>query len=198
MEPLSSVDASAITLTDAGRARLLEIADASIRAGLAGARSPLSPDLDSEAPALGQPRGTFVTVTVGGELNGCIGTLEPEPLATAVARLSYQAAFEDPRLPSLTAGDYDRAGIKISVLSPMEPVPASSEDELRRRLRPGIDGLLIESGWHRATFLPAVWDTLPDPRAFLQHLEMKAGLSPGRWPNDMRAYRYTSEEFGTS
>src|SRR4051794_17132203 len=198
MEPLSSVNTAAITLTGADRARLLEIADASIRAGLAGARSPLLPDLGAEAPALAQPRGAFVTVTVGGQLNGCIGTIEPQPLARAVARLAYQAAFEDPRLPALTPGDYDRAGIKISVLSPMEPVPAASEDELLRHLRPGIDGLLIESGWHRATFLPAVWETLPDPQTFLRHLEMKAGLSPGRWPGDMRAYRYTSEEFGTS
>lgn len=195
MEHSSSVSAHTFDLAAEDRQRLLDLADGAVRAGLAGHR-PDAVDVDAMPPGVRRAAPAFVTVTVGGELNGCIGTMEPETLAVAVPRLAYQAAFEDPRLPPLAAGDYGRLGLKISVLSPMEALDVHSEDEVLAAIRPGVDGLLIRSGWHRATFLPAVWDTLPEPRDFLHHLELKAGLRPGRWPSDLRAFRYTSLEFG--
>ena len=188
------------SLGDDAKRFLLERAADAIRTAPAG-RAGVAPDDDHPGgppPGATAAAGVFVTVTVDGELNGCIGTMEPEPLDVAVPRLAQQAAFEDPRLPRLRASEYDRAGIKISVLSPMEPIPASSQEELLAHLRPGVDGLLIRSGWRRATFLPAVWDTLPDPRHFLQQLFAKAGLRSTQWPSDLAAFRYTSEEFGAS
>lgn len=195
MEHSSSVSTHAFGLADDGKQCLLDLADAAIRAGLQG-RFPETPDLDAMPPAVRQAAGAFVTVTVAGELNGCIGTMEPETLAVAIPRLAYQAAFEDPRLPALNWRDYEQMGIKISVLTPMERLDVHTEDELVGVVRPGVDGLLIRSGWHRATFLPAVWDTLPDPRDFLHHLQRKAALRPGRWPGDLEVFRYTSLEFG--
>jgi AmmeMemoRadiSam system protein A len=185
-------------LSPTERAALLQRADESVRAGLDGTPPPAI-DLDGLAPALREPCGTFVTLLVGGALNGCIGTLEPiEPLAEAVNRLAWEAAFRDPRLPALTWDDYPRLTIKISVLSPLEPLPPMTEDELLAALRPGVDGLLIEAGGRRATFLPAVWEQVDTPRSFLSQLQLKAGMRPGSWPPGARASRYTSTEFGST
>ena len=112
-----------------------------------------------------------------------------------MTRLAWEAAFADPRLPALTPAEYPSAEIKISVLTPLEPVPASSEAELLANLEVGRDGVLIRSGAANATFLPAMWDKLPDPLTFLRHLEAKAGLRPGHWPSDMEAWRYRSTDY---
>jgi AmmeMemoRadiSam system protein A len=177
---------------------LLALADESIRRGLDG-EGPLVPDLDGLPEALLRKGGAFVTVTVDGDLNGCIGTLEgEEPLARSVARLAWDSAFGDPRLPTLRRAEYGRMRIEISVLSPLEPVEAPSEEALLAVVRPGVDGLLIESGRHRATFLPAVWEKIADPRQFLDQLFLKAGLPPGRWPSDLQVWRYTAEKITTS
>lgn len=181
-------------LSEADLDLLFALADRAIGAGLAGRRPP---DIDVEdlPPALRQTRGTFVTLEVRGALNGCIGTLETdEALGVAVARRAWEAAFADPRLPQLSTEDYPHLDIKISILSPLAPMAANSEAELLGQLRPGIDGLVIAHGRHRATFLPAVWSHLPHPLDFLRHLEQKAGLPPGRWRTGMRAWRYTSVE----
>ena len=183
-------------LTPGDEATLLDLADESVRSGLDGG-GPLSVDITTVTAPLREPRGVFVTLTVAGSLNGCIGTLEPvEPLAEATARLAWEAAFRDPRLPRLRWSDYPALSIKISVLSPLELLPPMTEDELLAALRPGVDGLLIEAGGRRGTFLPAVWEQVPDPRSFLSQLQRKAGLRPGFWPGDSRAWRYTSREFG--
>lgn len=173
---------------------LFALADLGVRAGLHGHRPPEA-DLASLAPALREPRGVFVTLEVDGELNGCIGTIEPdEPLGVAVPRLAWAAAFADPRLPQLSAADYPSLEIKLSLLSPLEPLPAGSEAELVAALRPGIDGVVIRGRGTQATFLPAVWPKLGDPLTFVRHLEDKAGLRPGHWPAGMQAWRYTAEE----
>ncbi|MBW3614609.1 MAG: AmmeMemoRadiSam system protein A [Actinobacteria bacterium] len=173
---------------------MFSLARQAIEVGLAGGRAP-AVDVEHLPPALREPRGAFVTLEVDGALNGCIGTLESsEPLGAAVARCAWEAAFGDPRLPSLTAQDYPRVHIKVSILGPLEPIAARSEAEVLAQLRPGIDGLVIARGINRATFLPAVWKSLPDPLDFLRHLEHKAGLPPGRWPRGMRAWRYTGVE----
>jgi AmmeMemoRadiSam system protein A len=176
---------------------LLDLAWASIDEGVAG-RGPLVPDLSDAPGEVREPGAAFVTVTVAGDLNGCIGTMEPvEPLGTAVARLAWDAAFADPRLPRLVGDDLPYAGVKISVLGPLEPMACSSEDDLCDALRPGVDGLLLVAGGHRATFLPAVWATLPDPVEFVHHLQAKAGLPRGFWPPSTACFRYEVAEIAS-
>jgi AmmeMemoRadiSam system protein A len=173
---------------------LFELADLGVREGLAGRPWP-AVDVTALAPSLRERTGAFVTLEVAGELNGCIGTIEAtEPLGAAVARLAWAAAFDDPRLPALTVDDYRELEFKLSLLSALEPLPAASESELVAALRPGVDGLVIRAGRAQGTFLPAVWEKLPDPLTFVRHLEDKAGLRPGRWPAGLRAWRYTAAE----
>ena len=173
---------------------LFGLADLGVRTGLAGRPAP-TVDPSTLVPALREPAGVFVTLEVAGELNGCIGTVEPvEPLGVAVPRLAWAAAFADPRLPPLTAADYPSLDIKLSLMSPLIPIPAATEEEVIAILRPGVDGLLIRHGAANATFLPAVWDKLPDAVTFLRQLLVKAGLRPGHWPRDVRAWRYTTTE----
>jgi AmmeMemoRadiSam system protein A len=174
---------------------LFALADLGVRAGLAGQPAP-TVDPQTLPPALREPQGAFVTIEVDGELNGCIGSIVAvEPLGVAVPQLAWKAAFADPRLPALTPAEYPSAEIKISVLTPLEPVPAASEAELLANLKVGQDGLLIRSRAASATFLPAMWGKLPGPHTFLRHLVAKAGLPPGHWPSDMEAWRYRSTEY---
>ena len=192
MAPLPSADGG---LRDAEAAALLDLAEGAILDGLAG-RPFAAPDLSALPPALQRPRGVFVTLRVAGELNGCIGTVEgDEPLGHAAARCARSAAFGDPRLPALRAAELAFLTIEVSVLSPLEPVAATSRQELLSLLRPGVDGLVLSSGHRRGVFLPAVWDQLPDPEDFLDHLQAKAGIRPDTWPADMRAYRFTAEKY---
>ena len=170
------------------------LADLGVRAGLAGHPAP-TVEPSTLAPALRERAGVFVTLEVAGELNGCIGTVEAvEPLGAAVPRLAWAAAFSDPRLPALTPADYPSLEIKLSLISPPTAVPSATEGEVLATLRPGVDGLLIRSGAANATFLPAVWDKVPHPLAFLRQLEAKAGLRPGQWPAGTRAWRYQAAE----
>ena len=181
-------------LTTADVDVLFELADLGVHEGLAGRPAPVV-DPATVDPALRQPKGAFVTLEVAGELNGCIGTVEAvEPLGAAVPRLAWAAGFNDPRLPALTAVDYPDLEIKLSLMSPLEEIPAGSEADVLAALRPGVDGLLIRHGQANATFLPAVWAKVPDPVDFLGHLEMKAGLRPRHWPAGMRAWRYQAAE----
>ena len=173
---------------------LFELADLAVRSGLDGRPAPVV-DPASLDPVLREPRGAFVTLEVAGELNGCVGTVEPvEPLGCAVPRLAWAAAFEDPRLPPLTASEYPGLDLKLSLMSPLEEVPAESEALVLAGLRPGVDGLVIRHGSRTATFLPAVWAKVPEPEAFLRQLKTKDGLPPGRWPAGMRAWRYQAAE----
>jgi len=174
---------------------LLDIAEAAIVDGLLR-RPPSAPPVAALPHPLREHRGVFVTLTVDGSLNGCIGAIEgTEPLGRGVARYAWSAAFADPRLPSLGADDYERLLIEVSVLSSLSAVPASSRPDLLGQLRPGLDGLVIAAGARQAVFLPAVWEHLPDPDDFLDHLQAKAGMPPGKWPLAMRAYRFTAERF---
>lgn len=175
--------------------RLLDLAEASIVDGLAG-RPPHLPPLADLPSELRTARGTFVTLTVNGSLNGCIGTIEGAgPLGHEVVRLARAAAFDDVRFPALRTADLPGLVIEVSILSPFEPIAARSRQELVRSLRPGTDGLLIAAGSHRAVFLPDVWEQLSDPSEFVDHLYRKAGLEPGSWPAGMGAHRFSTERF---
>jgi AmmeMemoRadiSam system protein A len=173
---------------------LLDIADASIVAGLRG-RRPTAPDPAELPAALRAVVGSFVTLTVLGQLNGCIGSIEGSaPLGVAVARHAWSAAFSDPRLPALRPADYEHLDIEVSVLSPLAELPVGSRLELLDGLRPRTDGLVVAAGRRQAVFLPAVWESLPGRAEFLDHLYLKAGLAPGSWPLGMQAFRFTAQK----
>ncbi len=130
-------------------------------------------------------------------MRGCIGSLEAsQPLATAVADAAHGAAFRDPRFARLQAHELDDISIEISVLSAMEPLPVSNRAELLAALQPLHDGLLLQEGQLRATFLPQVWRQLPDPDDFFNHLLTKAGLPVGYWSPNLTFFRYQTLSFG--
>lgn len=198
MEPSLSPDPAAGRLAPPDADLLFVTADAAIRAGLEGQDAPTVDDA-ALPPALTGRHGAFVTLEIAGQLNGCIGALDPtEPLGVLVPNLAWRAAFADPRLPALTAADYDDLDIELSVLGPLVPIPARSKAEVIARLRPGVDGLVIAARGRRATFLPAVWEKVADAEAFVHHLQGKAGLPVDRWMPDTRAWRYTVVEYGRS
>lgn len=174
---------------------LLALARGSIEHGLAQGR-PLSVTLSDHPTGLRVNRATFVTLRMGENLRGCIGHLEAvQPLVLDIAENAFAAAFRDPRFRPLTRPELARIAIEISVLTPPQPLPVGSEEELLRALEPRRDGLILEDGAARGTFLPAVWNDLPDPRDFLRHLKRKAGLSPDHWSDDIRIKRYRTRSF---
>lgn len=178
-------------LSDEQRHLLQSIARESIQYGLTTGQ-PLQVDLDKLDEALRQPAASFVTLNLHGRLRGCIGSLQAvRPLAEDVAHNAFAAAFQDYRFPPLTAEEFPDIDIHISLLSTPEPVDVRSEDELLAQLRPGKDGLILEDGPYRSTFLPQVWETLPEPERFLSELKMKAGLSPDYWSDTINFSRYT-------
>ena len=135
-------------------------------------------DLDTLPEALTRNGASFVTLTKYGQLRGCIGSLEPRrSLVLDVRENAISAAFHDPRFPPVRPDELGVLDIEVSVLSPPQTLSYDGPDDLIARLRPGMDGVVIERGRNRATFLPQVWEKLPDPHEFLQHLCLKAGLS---------------------
>ena len=177
------------------RRSLLDLAVTAIRARLEGQR--LVVDHARLSPALAAPGASFVTLRAGERLLGCIGTMQPaDPLADDVAHNAEQAAFADPRLPSLTPDEFAVMEVKVSVLSPLERLAVHSPAELAAVVVPGVDGLLLDSRRARGTFLPSVWEQLPAVDDFLAHLWRKAGLRPFAWPDDLQVLRYRTLEFG--
>lgn len=172
-----------MSLSPADRQYLLKLARETIARHLRG-EGPSPVDLDALSESLTRDGASFVTLTKHGQLRGCIGSLEPRrPLALDVRENGLGAAFHDPRFPPVRPGELDDLHVEISTLSIPQPLPYDGPDDLIAKLRPGVDGVIIERGWNRATFLPQVWEKLPDPHQFLQHLCLKAFL-----PDD--AYRY--------
>lgn len=147
---------------------------------------------EMDAPWLHQPGATFVTLTQAGELRGCIGSLEAHrPLVQDVKANALAAAFQDPRFTPLTRDELDLTRVEISLLSPAEALACRDEQEALGQLRPNVDGIVFEYRHYRSTFLPQVWEQLPDPANFMAHLKRKAGLSPDFWAADVRLSRYT-------
>ena len=178
------------------KTRLLELADLAIVKGLQKHRLTEVSKEDLQG-RLGEQRAAFVTLKINGQLRGCIGSLTAHrPLALDAVHNAYAAAFKDPRFPPLSKPEYDLLKIKISVLTKAVPMQFNSEEELLGQLQPGVDGLILTAGKNRGTFLPAVWQDLPDPVDFLRHLKLKAGLPEDFWSDEVKVERYTSEEFG--
>lgn len=143
------------------------------------------------AEALRQPGASFVTLTQNGQLRGCIGSLEAwRPLAEDVSENAVNAAFRDPRFSPLDAAELARTRVEVSLLSTAEPINFASEADALAQLRPDIDGLIFESNGRRSTFLPQVWEQLPEPSQFMAHLKQKAGFSPDFWSPDVKLWRY--------
>jgi len=143
-----------------------------------------------------EPGATFVTLTQNGQLRGCIGSLEAHrPLGDDLLENARAAAFRDPRFAPLTADELGRTRVEVSILSKSTPIDFKDEADLMRQLRPGVDGIILEYGRHRATFLPQVWEQLPDARGFMAHLKQKAGLAADFWSNDMRISRYSVDKY---
>ena len=186
------METAEINFSPDDKAALLRVADASIQHGLAHQR-PLAVDPGDFSPALRQPLAAFVTLTLDDDLRGCVGTLEPvSPLIVTTANYAFAAAFSDSRFPPVTRAEADRLAVRVSILSPLEPLRFANQEELVRQIRPGVDGLLLEDGAYRGTLLPSVWDDLPEPEEFWSRLKLKAGLSRHYWSNTLRVSRYTT------
>ncbi len=172
---------------------LLDIARQSIASGLQTGQ-PLAVDIDAYPPALAKRRATFVTLHRASALRGCLGGLVANrPLVADVAHSAFGAAFRDSRFPPLEADEFDELEIQISILSPLEPLSAPDEKSLLAAIRPGIDGLVVQDGARQGTFLPAVWEGLPEPSAFWRELKRKAGLPLDSWSSRWEIFRYTVE-----
>ncbi|MDP2809602.1 MAG: AmmeMemoRadiSam system protein A [Rhodocyclaceae bacterium] len=158
---------------------------------------PARPEPDH--PALHEPGAVFVTLTLQGcqgQLRGCIGSLEAHrPLGEDVRANARAAAFRDPRFPPLAADELPRTRVEVSLLAPATPIEFTDEEDAVRQLRPGIDGVILEVGGRRGTFLPQVWESLPEPRLFMAHLKQKAGLPADFWAPDVRLFRYEVQKW---
>jgi len=162
------------------------------------ARSSISQELgrdysaNEDANWLHENGACFITLTQNGQLRGCIGTLEAHrPLLLDVKANARAAAFQDPRFAPLTAAELEYTEVEISLLSSMQQLDFASEQDALARLQPEIDGIVFEFGRYRSTFLPQVWEQLPEPAEFMAHLKHKAGLKPDFWAEEVRLYRYT-------
>ncbi len=132
-----------------------------------------------------EKRGTFVTLTVEGCLRGCIGHIIPqESLIEGIKINSLNAAFRDPRFSPLSKKEWQKVKIEISILTDPKPLPFTGTDDLLNKLRPDVDGVILKKGFYQATFLPQVWEQLPDKEEFLTHLCIKANLDGDAWKKE--------------
>lgn len=180
------------------RSLLLELARRSIACGLDRHR-PAPAQQEVSSPRLLQPQATFVTLTLQGQLRGCCGTLEPQrSLLDDVWQNAWASAYGDPRFCPVSTTELGSLDVAISVLTALEPIAASSESELIAALEPGVDGLVLRYGAARATFLPSVWQSLPEPREFVAQLKRKIGWHSVALSSQMMAFRYRTETFGSA
>lgn len=196
-ENTTATDFEALTkqlLRDHGD-RLIEIGVSSIRRGF-DTDAPKQVTLNNIPPALRENGACFVTLkTSEKQLRGCIGSpVAHQPLVVDVAINAQKAAFKDPRFKQVTKDEFETLRLSISVLSPQAPMSISDEADLLNQLRPNIDGLVISDGNRRALFLPSVWEQLPDPKTFLDHLKRKAGMASDHWSPTFKANRFIAEE----
>jgi AmmeMemoRadiSam system protein A len=195
MAPMPSIEPTAL-LADALRARLIEVARRSIETGLA-AGHPLVVIPSEYHRDLKTVRASFVTLQKSGQLRGCIGHLDAvQPLVVDVAENAFAAAFRDPRFAPLTEREWPEVRLHLSLLTVPRPMTFTDEADLVRQLRPGEDGLVLQDGPNRGTFLPSVWQSLPEPERFLAHLKQKAGLAANHWSATLEVSRYGTESFG--
>lgn len=164
-----------------------------------GVRGKKLPTLDKEtlSARLHEQGASFVTLTIRGQLRGCIGALEAyQPLAEDVREHARAAALEDPRFPPVREDELSRVQIEVSRLTRPVPLKYKDAEDLLSKLRPHVDGVILKDGYRRATFLPQVWEKIPDPAAFLNNLCHKMGGSESLWRSKhLDAFTYQVEEF---
>lgn len=178
-----------MTTDELGHA-LLSIARNAIGERFGQAAAPVSVTLSAtaELTALGA---SFVTLTQSGKLRGCIGSLQPyRPLADDVAGNAVTAAFRDSRFAPLSAEELAHTRVEVSLLTAAEPIAFADEADALARLRPGVDGVILICGERRSTFLPQVWESLPEARQFMAQLKLKAGLPADYWDGKISLARY--------
>ncbi|MDJ0701030.1 MAG: AmmeMemoRadiSam system protein A [Woeseiaceae bacterium] len=169
---------------------IFRFARGSIEHGLVH-QSPLPVRCDELHPALTEPAATFTTLRIDGKLRGCCGTLEARyPLAEDVSLSAFQAAFQDTRFDPVGKDELPAIRLEVSVLSPLQSLLVTDEADLLDQLSPGRDGVVILADGRRATFLPKVWETIPDPRQFLAALKSKCGLAADFWSERLEFRRY--------
>jgi len=148
---------------------------------------------------LQQKGACFITLTQQDQLRGCIGTLEARrTLLNDVKANSKAAAFKDTRFSPLTSDEFSTTQIELSLLSLMQVLSFTSEQDALSQLQTGVDGVVFEYGFHRSTFLPQVWEQLPDAKNFMAHLKHKAGLPADFWADDIKLSRYTVSKWKES
>ena len=185
-----------VDLSPAEQTRLLAIARQSIVCGLDSSTS-LQLDSAQLEAKFHVDSAVFITLTLAGNLRGCIGSLLPSaPLAQAVSNSAFSAAFQDRRFGKVRPEEIDSLRIEVSVLSTMELIAVDTRQALLDSLLPGVDGLLMEDQGHRSTFLPKVWEKITTADEFVGQLMLKAGLATGYWSSTIRCYRYHSTSFG--
>ena len=178
------------------RKTLLQLAREALEYGVRGKPLPALPEA-SLSTHLREDGATFVTLTIRGELRGCIGTLEAhQPLAEDVRQHTLAAAFEDPRFPPVGEAELSRIQLEVSRLTRPIPLAYTDGPDLLAKLRPHVDGVILRDGFRRATFLPQVWEKIPNPADFLNNLCLKMGVSANAWRiKPMEVLTYQVEEF---
>lgn len=175
---------------------LLRLAREAIEHRVRGEKPPPIPK-ELLTPDLREQGASFVTLTIGGRLRGCIGALEAhQPLADDVREHAASAAFEDPRFPPLGKDELSRTQIEVSRLTRPRPLDYEDSGDLLSKLRPHIDGVILKDGVRRATFLPQVWEKIPDPSEFMDNLCHKMGRAHQQWRDKhFDVFTYQVEEF---
>jgi hypothetical protein len=179
-------------MTPAQGAALVRLARASIRHALGG---PGVPPIEEDWCL--EPGASFVTLRrKNGDLHGCVGSLEPRrPIAIDVRENAIASALDDPRATALELEDVDDLHVEVSVLSPLERLAFRDESDALAKIAHLRAGVVLRAGPHRATFLPQMWDRLPDAAEFMRQLKRKAGLADDAWPKDVELWHYTVEKF---
>ncbi len=178
---------------------LLRMAREAMERGVKGEKLP-PVDESMLTPHLREAGASFVTLTVRGQLRGCIGALEPyQSLAEDVREHAIAAALEDPRFPAVSERELDRIEIEVSRLTRPVPLEYKDANDLLSKLRPHVDGVILRDSFRRSTFLPQVWEKIPDPAEFLNNLCYKMGASPDLWrTKHLDVLTYQVEEFRES
>lgn len=184
------------SLTDGEKQTLLHLAREALEAAVRGIALP-PVEKESLTPALREDGASFVTLTIHGELRGCIGALEAyQPLGEDVREHAIAAALKDPRFPPVSEKELSRIHIEVSRLTSPKELQYANADDLLKKLRPHVDGVLLRHGHRRATFLPQVWEKIPDPVEFLEQLCYKMGERGNLWrETKLQVYTYQVEEF---
>ena len=182
------------TLTDEDRESLLKLARSVIESELiSGARIKRPTNV---SPPLKEKRGCFVTLHKGGVLRGCIGTIEPvRSLVSNVEENAINAAFKDPRFPPLAINEIEAVDIEVSVLTVPKILEFKDAEDLKQKLKPGVHGVILSRDWRGATFLPQVWQQLPDKEVFLENLCHKGGMERSAWKDKNTTVKVYEAEY---